>query len=324
MVAREKQRILVADSDLLNLATLIGTLKDNYHVVVAKSPLDVFKQLKKNPDIDMVLLDTQLASEDGFSICYQLKQQDSTKEIPVIFVSTQNSVAAETTAFEVGAVDFITKPFNAPTALARIRNQLRLSEAIAELRRLHQLALDANPNTGLPGNNSIHNELDKAIEQQKSVCVVYADLDHFKIYNDTYGFAKGDEVIIFTADVIRGALNVCDCPDAFVGHIGGDDFVYIVPSDKCQKVADEIIHRISQGMPEFYSKADSERGYVVALNREGVEKQHPLVSLSLGGVDLTKRKIDCSFEIIDICTEMKTAAKKQPGSNVLICKRQRL
>lgn len=324
MLAKEKKRILIADSDLLNLATLIGTLKDSYHVVVAKSPQDVFKQLKKNPSIDMVLLDTKLADEDGFNLCYQLKQQDSTKEIPVIFVSAENSVAAETTAFEVGAVDFITKPFNAPTALARIRNQLKLSDAISELRRLHQLALDANPNTGLPGNNSIRNELDDAIEQQKPVCVVYADLDHFKIYNDTYGFAKGDEVIIFTADVIQGALSVCDCPDAFVGHIGGDDFVYVVPADKCQMVAEEIILRITLGMPEFYSQADSERGYVVALNREGEEKQHPLVSLSLGGVDLTKRKIDCTFEIIDICTEMKTAAKKQQGSNVLICQRQQL
>lgn len=324
MVAGEKKRILVADSDLLNLATLIGTLKDNYHVVVAKSPQDIFQQLKKRSSIDMVLLDTRFAGEDGFNICYQLKQQDSTKEIPVIFVSTQNSVAAETTAFEVGAADFITKPFNAPTALARIRNQLKLSAAISELKHLHQLALDANPNTGLPGNNSIRNELDRAIEDQAQICVVYADLDHFKIYNDTYGFAKGDEVIIFTADVIRVALSVCDCADSFVGHIGGDDFVFVVPADKCREVGDEIIRRISLGIPEFYSSDDSERGYVIALNREGEEKQHPLVSLSMGGVDLTKRKIDCAFEIIDICTEMKTAAKKQVGSNILICKRQKI
>ncbi len=320
MRVTEKKRILVADTKIFNLATLIGTLKDDYHVVVAKNGAEVFKQLKKN-QVDMILLDTRFPDIDGYEICRQLKADKQTEEIPVIFITAQNSVTAEEKGFEVGAVDFIAKPFNAPTVTVRIKNQLKLSAATQELKRLNQLALDANPNTGLPGNNSIFNAIQRVITPKEAVCIVYADLDYFKIYNDTYGFARGDDVIIFTANAIKVALQTASCDDAFLGHIGGDDFVFIVPTAKCIAVTDEIIRRINLEIGDFYSTEDKERGYVTAINREGEEKQHPLVSLSMGGIDLSQRKVATALEVIDICTEMKKAAKKQPGSNVLICMR---
>lgn len=321
MTIAVKKRILVADPEIFNLATLIGTLKDNYHVVVAKNGAEVFKQLKKN-QIDMVILDTKFPDMDGFEICRQIKADKLTNAIPVIFITAHNSVSNEEQGFAAGAVDFISKPFNAPTVIVRIKNQLKLSDAIAELKRLNQLALDANPNTGLPGNNSILKEIQRVVNEQDKVCVIYADLDHFKIYNDTYGFSRGDDVIIFTANVIRVALQASGCDSCFLGHIGGDDFVFVVPTDICSNVAEEIIRRIDRGISEFYNQEDFERGYVIAVNREGQEKKHPLISLSMGGINLAQRKALTAFEVIDTCTEMKKAAKKQPGSNFLLCKRQ--
>lgn len=321
MALKEKKRILVADSELMDLATLVGTLKDDYRVVVAKSPKDITHQLTQN-SIDMILLDTRFNQEDGFNLCQRLKADGPGKDIPLILISTESGVSAEARGFSVGAVDYISKPFNAPTALARIRNQIKLNEAIKELKRLNHLALDANPNTGLPGNNSIRKELQRVIDQNEDSCVVYADLDHFKIYNDTYGFAKGDDVIIFTANVIQVALQATGCEDAFVGHIGGDDFVFTLPSSHCQAATDEIIQRIEQGIPQFYTEEDVRNGQVSAINREGNEQNYPLISLSMGGIDLSKRKIETVFEIIDICTEMKKAAKKKAGSAFLLCQRQ--
>lgn len=321
MSVTEKNRILVADAEIFNLATLIGTLKDDYHVVVAKDGADVFKQLKKNR-IDMILLDTRFPDIDGYEICRQLKTDKLTKEIPVIFITAENSVTAEEKGFEVGAVDYIAKPFNAPTVTVRIKNQLKLSAATIELKRLNQLALDANPNTGLPGNNSIFKEIQRAITEDKAVCIVYADLDYFKVYNDTYGFARGDDVIIFTANAIKVALQTAGGEDPFLGHIGGDDFVFIIPTEKCLAVTEEIIRRIDLEIGDFYSVEDKERGYVTAVNREGKEQQHPLVSLSMGGIDLAQRKVSTALEVVDVCTEMKKAAKKQRGSNVLICQRR--
>ncbi|MDX2494368.1 MAG: response regulator [Desulfuromusa sp.] len=321
MRVTEKKRILVADAEIFNLATLIGTLKDNYHVVVAKNGAEVFKQLRKS-QVDMVLLDTRFPDIDGFEICRQLKADQQTENIPVIFITAQNSVTDEEKGFDAGAVDYIAKPFNAPTVTIRIKNQLKLSAAILEVKRLHQLALDANPNTKLPGNNSILNEIQRVVAQKENVCVVYADLDYFKVYNDTYGFARGDDVIIFTANVIQVALQGAGCGNSFLGHIGGDDFVIVVPTKKCTAVAEEIIRRMDLGLSEFYSPEDLERGYVVAINREGEEKHNPLISLSMGGVDLAQREVATALEVIDICTEMKTAAKKQQGSNILCCKRR--
>ncbi|MCK4503886.1 MAG: response regulator [Desulfuromonadales bacterium] len=315
-----KKRILIADTKLLNLATLIGTLKDSYHVVTATNGAEIFKKLQK-ATVDMILLDTAFPDLDGFEICRQLKADQHTKDIPVIFITANNSITDEEQGFNVGASDYIAKPYNAPIVLARIKTQLRLSNAVAELQLLNQLALDANPNTGLPGNPSIVKALQLAVTAEATDCVIYADLDHFKSYNDTYGFAKGDDVIIFTANVIRTALQINGCAEAFLGHIGGDDFVIIVPADKYPAIATEIIDRIDRGILEFYSPEDVKRGHVVARSREGKDKKQPLISLSMGGVDLTQRKAMTAFEVIDICTEMKTAAKEQQGSNILICKR---
>ncbi len=316
-----KKRILVADPQVLNQASMIATLKAHYHVVTAQSAAEVQKKLKKT-SVDMILLETTLADGDGFELCRQLKSDKQTGSIPIIFVTDRTDVNAEAKGFEVGAVDYITKPYTDPTIRARIKIQLKLSEAIKELKRLHYLALDANPNTGLPGNNSIMDELKKALDNDDPVTVIYADLDNFKIFNDLYGFAQGDNIIGFTANVIKVAMQIAGCGNAFLGHVGGDDFVIIVPSDKCTAVADEIISRIDRGIREFYSAEDLERGHVIATDREGMQKQYPFVSLSLGAVDLTCRKLTCPLEVIDVCTETKKAAKARQGSNLFLDQRR--
>lgn len=317
----EKKKILIADPEVLSQATLIGTLKDDYQVVTARSLGDVDKALKANR-VDMILLETRLSDGDGFALCRKLKADKLTSALPIIFITHRGNVAAESMAFEVGAADYITKPYNAPTVRARIKNQLKLSAAVEELKRLNSLALDANPNTGLPGNNSIMAELNRILLEREAVAVLYADLDNFKIYNDTYGFSQGDKIIIFTANVIRVSLHIAGCGDAFLGHVGGDDFVLVVPAAKCSSVAEEIIRRIDQGILEFYSDEDAKRGYVVAKDREGKLKKYPLVSLSLGAIDLSRRKLATPMEIIDICTETKRSAKAQQGSNLFLDQRQ--
>ena len=317
----DKKRILIADPQVLSQATLIGTLKDDFHVVTAQSAEEVCKRLKQD-GIDMLLIETSLTDGDGFELCRSLKTDEITADLPVIFITTLNNVTAEAKGFEVGAADYITKPFNAPTVKARIKNQFKLSDAIKELKRLNQLARDANPNTGLPGNTSILNELKNVVETGAAVTVIYADLDNFKVYNDIYGFAQGDNIITFTANVIKVAMQIAGCGDSFLGHIGGDDFVIIVPAEKCTLVADEIIRRIDSGIGEFYSVEDVLRGHVVATDRAGKTCKHPLISLSLGAIDLTKRAISTPLEIIDICTETKKAAKARQGSNLFLDQRR--
>lgn len=322
MSSAVKKRILLADADLLSVATTIGALKDDYHIVTAKNSKELFRQVNKN-QIDMLILETSLPDGDGFEICRKLKENPETAELPVVFLTSLDQVAAEERGFTSGAVEYIVKPFNAPTVKARIKNQLKLSSAIAELQKLNRLALDANPNTGLPGNTCIHCELQRLVDSDnRDSAVIYADLDHFKIYNDCYGFAKGDEVITFTANVIRVALQSQGCGDAFLGHIGGDDFVLILPSEKLMPVAEEIIDRIERGIAEFYNAEDYARGSVLAVDRLGIQCEHPLVSLSMGAIDLSKHQVSSFLEIVDICTETKKLSKQRPGSNIVVDQRR--
>jgi len=316
-----KKRLLLADADLLSVATTIGALKDDYHVVTAKNAAELFKQLQNN-QIDMVILETRLPDMDGFEICRQLKENPVTAPLPVVFLTNLDKTAAEERGFAVGAVEYILKPFYAPTVKARIKNQLKLSSAIAELQKLNQLALDANPNTGLPGNTSILNELKRLVDTAADAAVVYADLDNFKAYNDKYGFAQGDEVIVFTANVIRVSLQSNHCEDAFFGHIGGDDFVLVLPAEKLVAVTDEIIQRIDQGIPEFYSSEDVAQGYILTEDREGNQSRYPLIGLSMGAIDLSRRKVTSALEIVDICTETKKLSKQRPGSNIVLDQRR--
>lgn len=321
MISADKKRILLADADLLSVATTIGALKDDYHVVTAKTGADVFKQLKK-VQVDMVILETKFSDMDGFEVCRQLKAKEATASLPVVFLTSVNKVAAEEKGFSVGAAEYIVKPFYAPTVKARIKNQFKLSSAIKELQRLNRLALDANPNSGLPGNTSILQELQRLVDTDEPACVIYADLDNFKVYNDTYGFAQGDNVISFTANVIRVAMQSNGCSESFLGHIGGDDFVLVLPAEKQPVVTEEIVRRIDQGIVEFYSPEDVARGYVVASDREGKDRQHPLICLSMGAIDLSKRRVTSAFEIVDICTETKKLAKQRPGSNIVVDQRR--
>lgn len=321
MPTTDRQRILIADADLMGVASLIGTLKDRYHVVSASSS-DQLLTLLNQQSIDLLLLDIRLPGEDPFQLCERLRQDEKTSHLPIIFIAPQPSPQQEERAFECGASDYIARPFTAPSVKARVKNQLKLSAALAELKRLNTLALDANPNTGLPGNNSIHQELERLLHIHEESCVIYADLDHFKPYNDVYGFARGDEMIIFTANVIRVALHAAGCGNAFLGHIGGDDFMFTLPSSAAARVTDEILRRIDRGIPEFYTADDWQRGHILTANREGVEQLFPLANLSMGGVDLAVRRFNSVLEIIDACTEMKKLAKQSKTSSVNICRRR--
>lgn len=321
MPATDRCRILIADADLMGVVSLIGTLKNRYHVVTANSS-DQLLALLQQQSIDLLLLDTSLPGEDPFQLCEKLQQDERSIHLPVIFIAPHPSPQQEEKAFECGASDYIARPYTTLSVKARVKNQLKLSAALAELKRLNTLALDANPNTGLPGNNSIHQELERLLNSNEEYCVIYADLDHFKPYNDVYGFARGDDMIIFTANVIRVALHAAGCGNAFLGHIGGDDFMFTLPSSVAARVTDDILRRIDLGIAEFYSPDDRQRGHIEAASREGVEQLFPLASLSLGGIDLAVGRFNSVLEMIDACTEMKKLAKQSTSSSVQICRRR--
>ncbi|MBT4518940.1 MAG: diguanylate cyclase [Halieaceae bacterium] len=189
-----------------------------------------------------------------------------------------------------------------------------LNEKNVELEKLYSMALDANPMTGLPGNNSIAAAITRTIQGHTQEGVIYTDLDNFKAFNDKYGFALGDEVIKFTAEIVGGAVVTADASTAFVGHIGGDDFVLLVPSGKISEIADIVIAEFDEGIREFYSDEDLQQGYISSVNRKGEAEEFPIMSISLAGVDLSQGHYGEYVGVNDACAELKKRSKAKAGS----------
>jgi diguanylate cyclase (GGDEF)-like protein len=260
---------------------------------------------------------------DGDEVCRQLKADEATRDIPIIFVTAMGKDSDETRGLELGAVDYITKPIRPSVVKARVLTHLKLREAMLELKRLYSTALDSNPMTGLPGNNSVANRIKQALQENEALCVIYSDLDNFKAFNDKYGFALGDEALLFASKVLQDAVKAVKASDAFVGHIGGDDFVVIVPSQHAKITADEISQRFDEGIVQFYSQEDRAAKCIHSINRQGEKEIFPLMSISLAGVDLSHQVYKRYIEVNDACAGAKKMAKALPGSSFFMDRRSK-
>ncbi|WP_409345342.1 GGDEF domain-containing protein [Paenibacillus sp. MBLB4367] len=168
----------------------------------------------------------------------------------------------------------------------------------------------SNPLTGLPGNTPIHSELSRRLTAAKPFCVIYADLDYFKWFNDTYGFQKGDQLIQYTADVIQHTVSVCGHPLDFVGHIGGDDFIAISASADPEKLCREIIRRFDQGVQTMY-----EGDIICVLDRGGnrVASSGVTLSLSLVVIDCSSSNVTLE-DVSSMAATLKKKSKALEGS----------
>jgi diguanylate cyclase (GGDEF)-like protein len=189
------------------------------------------------------------------------------------------------------------------------------------VRQMHDDARSSNPLTGLPGNIEIERHIRHRMEGDRMYCVLYCDLDDFKAYNDTHGFAKGDEMILFVKDcLVNSATKVAKLP-VFIGHEGGDDFVMVTDYSDWQRTAEEVIRLFEKGKVDFYSRESVAQGYVMAEDRRGSLVKHALVAISIAVVTNNHRSFEAFGEIVRVASEMKHLVKGKPGSKYAIDRR---
>ena len=316
----QKHRIMIVEDSVESRQHLVKILENNYEIVTAVSGPDALELLKEIKEPDLILLDVMMPEMDGYELCSRIKEDPATGSLPVIFISARGDIDDEMKGFEIGAVDYITKPFSPPVVRARIATQIELRSSIRELEKLNKLALDANPKTGLPGNNSIADAIRESIACVKANCVLYLDLDNFKAYNDHYGFARGDEVIQFSADIMAETGKQFE-DNYFLGHVGGDDFVMIVSVDNSRLIAEEIMRKFRTGIRNFYDKKSAAQGHIESTDRLGKKRSFPLMTISIGGVRLCDKRFTSYLEVNDACAEVKKQAKELPGSSFFIDRR---
>lgn len=185
-----------------------------------------------------------------------------------------------------------------------------------------QRMVEVNPLTRLPGNITITRQILQRIENAETFAVAYADLDYFKPFNDRYGFSRGDEVIRMLGRLIYNTVRENQPQNSFVGHIGGDDFIYIMDIDLVENTSKLIIEYYDKIIPVFYDYAEKEKGFIESLDREGIKKIFPFMSLSVGIAHNKFKSFIHYGEIAQILAEMKKYAKSVKGSYFVVDRRQ--
>ena len=191
----------------------------------------------------------------------------------------------------------------------------------AKLKVLEQLCLDASPLTRLPGNIAIERILNKKLQEVEPFAVCYADLDNFKAYNDRYGYIKGSEVIKMTGEIIYDAVTDHSNEDAFIGHVGGDDFVMVVPTGDAAAVCENVIDVFDEKIREHYSAEDLAKGSTEGKDRYGVRRIFPIMTISIAVLTCQKGEYDSAVKIAKAAVQIKEYAKETPGSNYLVNRR---
>ena len=265
---------------------------------------------KESPP-DLVLLDVMMPEVDGLAVLRRLRTSPPTMNVPVILLTAKALAEDRLAGLELGADDYITKPFDLEELIARVKTVLRRAQAMRDL----------SPLTGLPGNFRISRELERRVEKGEPFALVHADLDNFKAFNDHYGFMRGDGVIKFAAHVMLGAAEANADSDVFVGHIGGDDFVAMVHPDYVEEFCKDIARGYDDGILDFYDTSDALQGFIEVTDRRGERHAFPMSSISMGVAANTHRDLGSEWEASAIASEMKEFAKREPGSTYQIDRR---
>jgi diguanylate cyclase (GGDEF)-like protein len=307
----EPDSVLVVEDDRFIARLLEVELKvAGFRVRIANDGATALQAALEDPP-DLVLADVMMPGMDGFELTRRLRDDHRTEGVSIIIVTARGLAADKLTGLTAGADDYIVKPFDNEEMLARVRGALRRAKYMRA----------QSPLTGLPGNVRIEDEIQTRVERGEEFALMYLDLDNFKAYSDRYGFVRGDEALRTTGRIIRDAAKGVGGTAAFVGHIGGDDFVVVTTPDLAVPIAEEVIARFDAAVPSLYEEEEATRGYIEAEDRSGQRRRFPLLSISIGVATTRIRRFAHRAEVVQIATEMKNFAKRTPGSSFAVDRR---
>lgn len=255
---KEKPTVLIVDDMTTNLLILSDLLKDEYQIKIAKNGQKALDIVHSSDEVDIILLDIMMPDIDGYEVCRELKSNPKTKNIPIIFVTAKDNDADEEYGLNLGAIDYITKPFNKAIVKLRIKNHLELklkSDLLEELSMYDGLTHIPNRRFFDEVFQSTYKEVKR---ENKSLAVLMIDIDFFKLYNDNYGHGKGDEALKRVAAALSSSLKR---PTDLVARYGGEEFIILLKSideNSLIQIANNIIedtHKLD--IPHEYSNSNN-------------------------------------------------------------------
>jgi signal transduction histidine kinase/PleD family two-component response regulator len=305
-------RVLVVDPDPGVRLICREVLEHAGHLVrdVAPGELALAEARRLRPDLVVLdVTETGADGSDGFAMVERLRADAVAALTPFIFVSARADVADKIRAFRSGAEDYLVKPFDAAELEARV------AKALARYAR----EVGASPTTQLPGGEAIASEIERRIEERavgdRAAVACYLDLDNLKAFNDYYGYAKADAVIRQTGSLIRDVVSHLGDAGDFIGHIAGDDFVYLTSAAHVDAISRSICERFDQLIPLYYDRDDRGRGFIETKDRWGVARRFPIMSVSIAAVSLAR--VASYADLATLAAAGKQAAKVIIGSSYL-------
>ena len=296
------------------LKNLINKLFTREEVKVKKFMPANYKDIfKKVPDM-IIINEDNLQRKDSFVITEEITNDEEAEIVPIIFTSSNVDLDHKIEILKRGVDLYIDKPLNEKILYHYISNFIKLLNSNRTV----------SPLTGLPGNVQIQAELKNRMKNKEEFAMIYFDLDNFKEYNDTYGFANGDEIIKFTGKTITDNVYKQEEEDesSFVGHIGGDDFVAIVNDGKAEEICQKVVAEFDRKVVNYYNKKDVDRGYIEIENRKGILEQFPIVSISIAVVEVSPDRFKNHLEVGEAGANVKHLAKSIAGSTYVIDRRK--
>jgi diguanylate cyclase (GGDEF)-like protein len=314
MGGRPRNRILVVDDDIDIAGFVSAEMRmAGFDTTVAHNGEDALTVVRSYQP-DLVILDQMMPGMDGLEVISRLRADVLTSALPIIMLTARAQSVDKVIGLRAGADDYLVKPFDTMELVVRVRGMLRRNQ---EFR-------DASPLTGLPGNNRILREIGDRLRGGDEFAVCYCDIDGFKAVNDAYGFLRGDEFIVTLGRELLVAVGAAGPPPAFLGHIGGDDFVVICSPAQIRRLTDSAVSRFEQAADALYDEEDRIRRYVSVKSRRDGKQEHGLVTVSIGVALSSRREYVDPRELVAVASEMKTVAKSQPGSFVAMDRRTEL
>jgi DNA-binding response OmpR family regulator len=290
-----KAKILVVedDVDISNMLRIYFS-GQGYDVQVAPRGGDALAFTRKQLP-HLIVLDIMLPDMDGYAVCKELRTTTRTSHIPIIFLTQKDERSDKIAGLELGADDYITKPFDIEELKLRVQNAIQRSEMIS--------LTDAN--SGLPSGRLIEEQLRALMRNSDNNTWSYIDLkiNHLEAFKEVYGFVAGNEVQRFAALLLGEVVDEIGTPNDFVGHPGGDNFIVISHADEPQTLKDRITSRFEDEIKQHYSFIDRERGYMIVPDADGADRQVPLMTISAGSVSARTQTFADIREITELAAE---------------------
>ena len=304
-----KGRILVVedDFDISNMLRIYFT-GQGYEVQVAPRGGDALTMTRKQVP-NLIVLDIMLPDMNGYDVCRELRETTRTSHIPIIFLTQKDERSDKIAGLELGADDYITKPFDIEELKLRVQNAINAADRSQRI----------DDKSGLPTGRPIEDHLRQLMRSDKSWTYIDLKINNYNDFSEVYGFVAGDDVIRFVALVMNEVVEEYGSTDDFLGHPGRDNFVVITHSTQAEDLRDQIVARFNDEVKQHYSFIDRERGYILVPDDDNGERQSPLMTMAVGAVSTETHQFSDIREITELAAENRRRgfSGEDTGSKIL-------